>query len=264
MALTCPKGMKLITEVKADERKFCIDITETTQAGAKSFWGARSQSSFEMLVKGTDGSIVRETGKKENSLRREAAKEIRKSSVASVTVQKGSHGQPTEGPRAGANMAAVNRSWQDARTYCQNVYKGGDLPTKKQWDTACGNGEFCTKSGTKEKLDEEADYGRDFSAAPLHVKAYPSNPTGIYGMSGGVWEMTLEDDEGSKKKFILRGGSWGNETKDVRADSQHSTLKKGPQGHAIGWRCVAPPVVSQDEKAKEEAFPEMREEYEQW
>ncbi len=130
---------------------------------------------------------------------------------------------------------ATDISWTDAQHYVRwlsgvtgQKYR---LPTEAEW-------EYATRAGTGsrywwgEKMEPgKADCkgcGGDWSeAAPANVDAFPSNPFGIYGMNGGVWEW-VEDcwhksydgapSDGSAwtaydcRENVIRGGSWRNDS----------------------------------------------------
>ncbi len=52
-----------------------------------------------------------------------------------------------EGKLAGPKKPAILRTLDESREYCRVKYPGGDLPTNKQWEKACGDKEYCTVSG---------------------------------------------------------------------------------------------------------------------
>ena len=221
----CPEGMKL---VRPDQNKypgvepFCMTETEVTQEEDQRFWAEQLKSGYELLVRLASGE-----------------QKIRETDLI-VTKEK----RQPEGNLAGPKKSAIYRNWQDARTYCQSVYPGGDLPDGKQWSIACGEGDFCTASGEESKLNEEADYGRFWNEGPRDVDAFPPNSNGIRGMSGGVWEWTLEDN-GEGYKFI-RGGSWYDVSWYLRADYRDIYYPPGREVSDVGFRCVAPPQDSKE------------------
>lgn len=248
MVPTCPPGMVLIDRggpVHPDEPAYCIMETEVTQSADRDFWAARQKSGFELVVTKNDGSEEKTAKPKEKPLRTQAAAEIQKSDVAEVSVLPvvAEDKRQPDGNLAGPNKPAMYRNWGDARTYCQSVYPGGDLPTGRQWAKACGvhgDREYCTASGIGSRLKEEADYDRSWGSGPKDVDAFPPNPNGVRNMSGGVWEWTL-DDSGDYK--IIRGGSWYSRAWYLRADFRGDD-RPGYGSFNLGFRCVAPPQGS--------------------
>lgn len=144
------------------------------------------------------------------------------------------------GALAGPKKPAVLRTWAEARTYCQATYPGGDLPTERQWEQACGGKEYCTASGTLNH--REAIYD---AAGPANVGATLANSQGVYDMTGNVLEWTLDDYEpGSPFNKTLRSGQWNfNYPVILRAAFRHDS-HPGNRGRGVGFRCVARPQNS--------------------
>lgn len=249
MVLKCPSGMVLIDKggpIYPDEKPFCIMKTEVTQEEDKIFWAAELKTKWELLIKTTGAPerriTVRITRSDEKLIRAEAAQAIKESGIYSVEVHpvlpKDRLKQPSD-TLAGPRKPAMFRKWDDARRYCMTVYKGGDLPTGPQWEKACGaygERKYCTVSGLESNLKHEADYGRSIEDGPYDVDAFLPNPNGIFGMSGGVWEWILAEEQGMK---IFRGGSWIDSIDDMLPtvwSKQHPEIA----GFGIGYRCVAP------------------------
>ena len=146
-----------------------------------------------------------------------------------------------EGPVfAGPNQPAVFVDYPEARAYCQA--KGGDLPTGDQWEKAARGPqgyEYGTKSGTLNH--GEAQYYNESGVVhgTVDVKFFPPNDYGVYGMTGNVWEWTLEDypQYGAKG---LRGGSWFNVNPDLLAASYRLNVNPGARINNIGLRCAVP------------------------
>jgi formylglycine-generating enzyme required for sulfatase activity len=55
-------------------------------------------------------------------------------------------------------------------------------------------------------------------------------------MSGNVWEWTDSWYDDSKKRRVLRGGSWGSNANTLRAASRLD-YNPGDRTHNIGFRC---------------------------
>lgn len=142
-----------------------------------------------------------------------------------------------EGNFAGPRKPAVFRNWQDAKTYCQSVYQGGNLPTTEQWMVACGEGEFCTSAGI-DWLRLEADYGRDWKDGPADVDLAFPNRNGIKGLTGGVWEWILDDAADGNR--IIRGGGW-SDSLCYLLSTYRDVVSPDYESSSLGYRCVAPP-----------------------
>jgi len=143
-----------------------------------------------------------------------------------------------EGKLAGPRKPAVMRTWQEARDVCAGLYPGGDLPTERQWENACGSGTYCTASGNLNHT--EAIYDAD---GPADVGSTPANPRGVQDMTGNVWEWMKDDVEGGYKR--IRGGSWSlNVDWSLRAVYRNYGYHPGYRDLDVGCRCVAPPQDS--------------------
>ncbi|MBI4211885.1 MAG: SUMF1/EgtB/PvdO family nonheme iron enzyme [Deltaproteobacteria bacterium] len=133
------------------------------------------------------------------------------------------------------NKPANLRTWHEARQYCAAKYQGGDLPTNKQWEKACGDKKYCTASG--ELKPSEADIGSDTERGPAEVTAFPPNSQGVKNMTGGVAEWIRDSSMYGK---YIRGGSWDDNT-----EWSFSSLTEGDPDESyltVGFRCVAQPI----------------------
>ncbi len=236
--LRCSEGMVLIRPNGAshpDEPAFCIGKTEVTQEQDNSYWATVLRAGFELLIRLINGRTERETGPAEAPLREEAARRIQGSDVSSVEVRPVVAESKPQAERnmAGPRKPVVSRTWQEARDVCAGLYPGGDLPTNRQWENACGNGEYCTASGNLSH--SEAIYEAD---GPADVGFTLPNPNGVYDMTGNVSEWTRDEDQSGY--MFIRGGSWDYYgTQILLADSPAFYLPDRRHYH-IGFRCVAP------------------------
>ncbi|MCK6573811.1 SUMF1/EgtB/PvdO family nonheme iron enzyme [Myxococcota bacterium] len=168
-------------------------------------------------------------------------------------------------------------SWDDAIQYCNALSgregraaawsKAGDLwvrvpnaegytlPTEAQWEWACRAGTRTAYwSGPAESdLAAVGWYGRN-SGSKTHLvgeKNQP-NPWGLHDMHGNVWEWTTDwfapypevapDDYAGPEsggRRVIRGGSWSNVARDVRAAFRARGTPGGRSG-VLGFRVVLP------------------------
>lgn len=152
----------------------------------------------------------------------------------------------------GPQKPAVFASWYMANAFCQS--KGGNLPTNRQWEDACGSKKYCTKSGRLTHV--EVIYGTD---GPANISGSGAqervNEEGVQDLTGNVSEWV---SDGILFKDI-RGGSW------YASSFGYSTLTGLWQLHAknrngfyppnyrlagVGFRCVVPVDKRQTEQTK--------------
>ncbi|MEW6313645.1 MAG: formylglycine-generating enzyme family protein [Pseudomonadota bacterium] len=121
---------------------------------------------------------------------------------------------------AGCDDCPVERvSWNDAQDYIRKLNaktgKHYRLPSNAEWEIACradGRHEYC---GADEIEAVAWYYGNaDHHTQPVGGKQ--SNARGLHDMSGNVWEWTQDCEEDCAMR-MLRGGSWGNVERGVRA-----------------------------------------------
>ena len=117
------------------------------------------------------------------------------------------------------NRPVTKVLWYGAKAFAE--YYGLDLARDAEWEYACRGGKqykYGTDDGTmsssKANYDRNVDHTTD-------VGSYPSNPYGLYDMSGNVWEWcndwyydyssgSVTDPTGpsSGSDRVFRGGSW--------------------------------------------------------
>lgn len=149
--------------------------------------------------------------------------------------------KPDTGPTPNSPVRDV--SWSDAQQYVrwlsqitQQPYR---LPSEAEWEYAARAGSQ-TRYWWGEQLGSGRanckDCGGEWDqTAPADVGAFPANPFGLHGMSGGVWEWVSDcwnrdhsgaPDDGSSRdradcrEHVIRGGSWRNDSSYVHSASR--------------------------------------------
>jgi formylglycine-generating enzyme required for sulfatase activity len=124
----------------------------------------------------------------------------------------------------------------------QNIYR---LPTEIEWEwAASGMQKRKYPWGNTRPNTKRANYGQNVGAT-TPVGSYPdgATPEGLYDMAGNVWEwMENWYNESTKSSRALRGGSWNNDTADLRCSSRIYYLPDGG-GNLLGFRVVRPSLV---------------------
>ena len=140
----------------------------------------------------------------------------------------------------------INVSWNDARAFAKWLSRKTGctfrLPTEAEWEYACRSGgkkvKYATSTG--DLSHDLANYysrgGKDRWEYTSPVGSFPSNPLGLYDMSGNVWEW-CEDvyDESYYSRSprnnpqgpssggyrVLRGGSWYDLARNMRCANRY-------------------------------------------
>lgn len=167
-------------------------------------------------------------------------------------------------PEGKANHPVVYVSWYAAMAYAG--WKGKRLPTEAEWELAA-------KDGREQSI--QFPWGNDLPDSTrvnfankighaVAVASYRPNKSGIYDLAGNVWEYCLDvwDNDAykkharnnplsgnkdslllfytaQKKRVVIRGGSWGGSTVNLRVTYRDSHLPTGAGNH-VGFRCVKP------------------------
>jgi formylglycine-generating enzyme required for sulfatase activity len=140
----------------------------------------------------------------------------------------------------GDNCPVEQVSWDDIQIFLQRLSaqtrKQYRLPSEAEWEYACragGKHEYCGSDDANSVawfggfVDEEGEGGN----CTVAVATKQPNAFGLYDMSGNVWEWVADSyhenykgapTDGSAwqkdgKLRLLRGGSWFNDPKSVRA-----------------------------------------------
>ncbi len=138
-------------------------------------------------------------------------------------------------------------SWDDAQRHCAKL--GKRLPTEAEWELAARGGTTGARYGD---LDAVAWY-EDNSEGKTHpVGQKKPNGYGLYDMLGNVWEWCADwygdhydgsspalnpKGPASGRAHVLRGGSWSDIAKDIRASDRAWGIPTF-RGDDSGFRCV--------------------------
>lgn len=150
----------------------------------------------------------------------------------------------------------VGVSWEDAEAYGRWV--GLALPSEAQWEAAARGAEGRTYPwGDEPPEPRHANFGGRLGAtSPVDAHPDGAGPFGTLDQAGNVWEWCADSwsltayrqrDEGARNPVtrgdtsmrVLRGGSWVNPGRDLRAayrDRATARLRFNTQG----FRCVLP------------------------
>ena len=163
-------------------------------------------------------------------------------STASVTKNSASN---NDHPRH--DTPVVNVTWDEAHDFCK--WAGGRLPTEAEWEYAARAGSSASRYG---ELDEIAWYDKNSENTVHRAGQKRANPFGLFDMLGNAWEWVNDwydgkyysrspevDPEGPERGQMhgLRGGSWLNNFKLVRASDRGRSLPD-LRFNYFGLRCV--------------------------
>ncbi|MGH9612268.1 MAG: formylglycine-generating enzyme family protein [Bryobacteraceae bacterium] len=132
----------------------------------------------------------------------------------------------------GAQRPADQISWYDARAYCQAI--GMRLPTEAEWEYAGRGGTASARYGL---IDSVAWYDGNSNDQTHDVRQKKPNAYGLYDVLGNVWEWVEDAFAGDKTMRILRGGSFYNLARDVRASSRLWAVPSTAH-RDMGFRCA--------------------------
>ena len=143
-------------------------------------------------------------------------------------------------------------NWHDAVRFSKelNKLKKGlnlRLPTEAEWEYACRAGKAESRYG---KLEDVAWYDGNSGKVTHDVGQLVANAWGLHDMLGNVWEWCLDGqryyteasltdpDGGSGAGRVVRGGSWYEVARDVRAAIRYA-YHAGDRYGALGFRCLS-------------------------
>jgi len=160
----------------------------------------------------------------------------------------------------GRDLPVENVSWQDATLFLQRLSKRLGrryrLPTEAEWEYAARSGggedEGFTWAGASQEseLPRFAWYLRTSGGKTRVVGQKAPNRLGLYDMTGNVWEWCADwyadayystsppkDPAGpdSGRSRVMRGGSWAEAAKHVRASNRDSA-KETYRHYTLGLR----------------------------
>jgi len=136
------------------------------------------------------------------------------------------------------NCAVDDVSWDDVQDYLQKLNaKTGEsyrLPTEVEWEVACYAGsktEYCGGDYANFVGWHEGNSGN--RTHPVGQKQ--ANDFGLFDMSGNVWEWMSDCYDDKCGRRVLRGGSWYNGTRFMRANFR-LYLPPGIRDYDLGFR----------------------------
>ena len=137
----------------------------------------------------------------------------------------------------------VNVTWDEAFAFCSAFV--GRLPTEIEWEFAARAGSPAARYG---EIDSIAWYAGNSDKRAHAVGQKAPNAFGLYDMLGNVWEWNADvfrsapaegdtAQAGPSDARSLRGGSWRNKAKQIRA-SNRGRLPPDDREDDNGFRCV--------------------------
>lgn len=166
--------------------------------------------------------------------------------------------KPSDNGWGRGDRPVINVSWDDAQSYVQwlskKTGKAYRLPSEAER-------EYFTRAGTSTPYwwgdstsSDQANYGSNrYQTVP--VQSFKPNPWGLYQVHGNVWEWCADHWHGGYKgaptdgsawidhdattatSRVIRGGSWLNDARRVRAASRYRNAPSDRHGH-LGFRCA--------------------------
>lgn len=146
---------------------------------------------------------------------------------------------PSKFDYCGDNCPVDNVSWDDAKHFIKQLNKktGKEyrLPTESEWEEACYTGgnsadAFCGGAD----LDKLGWYDMNSGGETSAVAKKKPNASGIYDMTGNVWEWVEDKTDDKLNMRVLRGGSW-NSSQEATSGNR-STLSPKARMPDAGFR----------------------------
>ncbi len=144
----------------------------------------------------------------------------------------------------GFDLPVESIDWSRAADYCRSI--GGRLPTEAEWERAAKGGSNEARYGAVGTIGW---YDQNSQSRTHPVAGKAPNGYGLYDMLGNVWEWTADwyderppdgtDPQGAVngKYRVLRGGSWGLNSRYLRASNRNRNEPEN-RNNNIGFRCV--------------------------
>jgi hypothetical protein len=135
------------------------------------------------------------------------------------------------------NWPVTEVSWYEAAAYC--AWSGVRLATEAEWERAARGEEGREYPWGNEEPDPTRANYKMKVGHPTPVGLYPKGgtPEGVQDMAGNVWEWVEGWYDEKKTLRVLRGGSFFNFERDLRAALRYDVVPEGRDSN-IGFRCV--------------------------
>jgi formylglycine-generating enzyme required for sulfatase activity len=159
---------------------------------------------------------------------------------------------------------AINVSWDDARAYVRwlgrRTGKTYRLLSEAEWEYTARAGTTTpfhtgpTIGSDQANYDGSYTYGNGkkgvYRGKTIQVGSFPANAFGLHDMHGNVWEWVADcysetyasapadgsaSTSGNCSRRVLRGGSWGDEPRNVRSANRLGD-RWAPRGGSFGFR----------------------------
>ncbi|QQZ28079.1 formylglycine-generating enzyme family protein [Thiothrix subterranea] len=143
----------------------------------------------------------------------------------------------------------INVSWDDAQAYCRwlSALNGGHyrLPSEAEWEYATRGGTNAAYPWGMQATAQHANHAMQHGMT-TPVGTYPANAFGLHDVCGNVWEWVQDcwhdsyhgapvnaqawEEVGNHHERVLRGGSWNDRPRYLRAAYR---VKDYPSGRQI-------------------------------